>query len=67
VTTEAASLGAALQELREQVAALRARNAYPALERCLQMVDMNLHLALWQLGEADEPMPELNSEPVIPE
>jgi hypothetical protein len=48
-----------LQRLREQVVALREQNAYPAIERSLQMVDMNLHLALWQLGEMHEPLPEL--------
>jgi hypothetical protein len=48
-----------LERLREQVAALREQNAYPAIERSLQMVDMNLHLALWQLGEMHEPLPEL--------
>ena len=51
-----------LRGLREQVAALREHNAYPAVERCLQLVDMNLHLALWQLGEIHEPMPELDGE-----
>jgi hypothetical protein len=51
-----------LRGLREQVAALREHNAYPAVERCLQLVDMNLHLALWQLGEMHEPMPELDGE-----
>jgi hypothetical protein len=49
-----------LERMREQVAALRDQNAYPAIERCLQMVDMNLHLALWELGEVDEPLPELD-------
>jgi hypothetical protein len=51
-----------LRVLREQVAALRSQNAYPAVERSLQMVDMNLHLALWQLGEAHEPLPELDAD-----
>jgi hypothetical protein len=53
------ALATSLRTLREQVAALREENAFPAVERSLQMVDMNLHLALWQLGEMDEPMPEL--------
>lgn len=48
-----------LQGLRAQVAALREQNVVPAVERSLQMVDMNLHLALWQLGEEHEPLPEL--------
>jgi hypothetical protein len=51
-----------LQRVREQVASLRDQNAYPAIERCLQMVDMNLHLALWELGEMDEPLPELDRD-----
>ena len=50
MTTEDTRLASALRDLREQVAALRDHNAYPAVERCLQLVDMNLHLALWQLG-----------------
>jgi hypothetical protein len=62
MSAEDAPLAAELRGLREQVAALRQRNAYPALERCLQLVDMNLHLALWQLGEMNEPMPELEPE-----
>jgi hypothetical protein len=62
MTAEDKPLAAALLGLREQVAALRERNAYPAIERCLQLVDMNLHLALWQLGELHEPMPELEPE-----
>ena len=53
------SLATSLRRLREQVAALREQNAVPAVERSLQMVDMNLHLALWQLGETHEPVPEL--------
>jgi hypothetical protein len=60
--SEDALLGAALRGLRERVATIREQNAYPAVERCLQMVDMNLHLALWQLGEAHEPMPELDTQ-----
>jgi hypothetical protein len=51
-----------LQRVREQVASLRDQNEYPAIERCLQMVDMNLHLALWELGEMDEPLPELDRD-----
>ena len=62
MTTEDTRLASALRDLREQVAALRDHNAYPAVERCLQLVDMNLHLALWQLGEVHEPMPELDGE-----
>ena len=62
MTTEDTRLAGALRGLREQVAALREHNAYPAVERCLQLVDMNLHLALWQLGEMHEPMPELDGE-----
>ena len=62
MSAEDAPLAAELRGLRQQVAALRQRNAYPALERCLQLVDMNLHLALWQLGEMNEPMPELEPE-----
>ena len=52
-------MATSLRRLREQVAALREQNAVPAVERSLQMVDMNLHLALWQLGEMHEPVPEL--------
>jgi hypothetical protein len=55
-------LATALRTLRDQVSTLRQHNASPAVERSLQMVDMNLHLALWQLGEMDEPMPELAAE-----
>jgi hypothetical protein len=63
VSAQDAPLAAALRGLRQQVATLRERNAYPAVERCLQLVDMNLHLALWQLGDIHEPMPELSPDP----
>jgi hypothetical protein len=55
-------LTSTLERLRAQVAVLREQNEYPAIERCLQMVDMNLHLALWELGEMDEPLPELDRD-----
>jgi hypothetical protein len=55
-------LTSTLERLREQVAVLRDQNEYPAIERCLQMVDMNLHLALWELGEIDEPLLELDPD-----
>ena len=62
MTTQSTSLSDTLRELREQVSGLRQRNDLPAIERSLQMVDLNLHLALWQLGEAHEPMPELEPD-----
>ena len=60
--TDEPAVAEQLRGLREHVAALREHNAYPAVERSLQLVDMNLHLALWQLGEIHEPMPELDGE-----
>jgi hypothetical protein len=63
MTAEETRLAAALRGLRAEVATLREHNACPAVERSLQIVDMNLHLALWQLGEIHEPMPELDGEP----
>ena len=47
-----------LRTLRGEIARLNSDPWSPAVERSLSLVDMDLHLALWQLGEVEEVTPE---------
>lgn len=56
------------QEIRQKLAQARAivreireGTDSPLIERCMHLADMNLHWALWGLGEVGELTPELEA------
>lgn len=49
---------ASLRELRAQLARLIAASTEPQVEAILRSADMELHWALWNLGEVVEHRPE---------
>lgn len=48
-----------LTEARGIIREVQQHTDVPQIARCAYLADMNLHLALWNLGEIDEIMPEL--------
>jgi hypothetical protein len=48
---------------RELVRSVQYGTDNPAIAQCMRFADHNLHWALWNLGEIDELLPELESAP----
>ncbi len=44
---------------RTLIRSIRDTTDIPQIDRCMQLADMNLHWAKWNLGDIDEIMPEL--------
>ncbi|NBQ87829.1 MAG: hypothetical protein EBU07_10180 [Betaproteobacteria bacterium] len=53
---------ATLRELRAQLARLIAATPEPQIEAILRSADMELHWALWNLGEVVEHRPEIGRQ-----
>ena len=50
-----------INQARSLVREVMTQANIPQIERCMQLADMNLHWAKWNLGDIDEIMPELES------
>ncbi len=48
-----------IREARGIIREIEQSTDVPQIARCTHLADMNLHWALWNLGEIDEIMPEL--------
>lgn len=48
-----------LAQARQLLREIAETNESPLIARCLRLADYNLHWALWQLGEFETLMPEL--------
>lgn len=48
-----------IKEVRSTLRKVKSGTDSPQLARCVHLADMNLHWALWSLGEIEELAPEL--------
>jgi len=58
-----ATLTQELHDIRARLASLIAGTTLPQIEAVLRSADMELHWALWNLGEVMEHRPESNRTP----
>lgn len=58
-----ANLISELHQMRRRLAPLIAGTALPQIEAILRSADMELHWALWNLGELVDHRPETDREP----